>query len=255
MKPYYEHAGITIYHGDCREVLPQLESVDVVLTDPPWMASKDSVKRVQGGVAPSDSRSLKYGDIGFFDPDVIRKCVTAAKEDCFFLCGYKELPIVLSASEPHRGVFVWHKPNGGRTVAYPAALDCAFIVWAGQTSKLYGFQHWESSVFSIPVPSAGCMKTERFLQYKNGPALHPAQGPLSLYMRLLRPYRERGSSFTVLDTYSGTGTTLVAAKEMGISAIGVEIEERYCELAANRLQQEVFSFDEVSAITADGGQG
>ncbi len=240
MKPYYEQAGITIYHGDCREILPQLGPVDVVITDPPWLASKSSLRRVQGGVAPSESYSVSYGDLGSFDPLVISLCVQAASEDCFFICGYKELGEVIVASAPHRGVFVWHKPNGGRTVAYPAALDVAFIVWAGKASKLYGFQHWPSSLFSIPVPSAGCMKTERLLQFHNGPALHPAQGPLALYSQLIKPFEKR--DVVILDPYIGTGTTLVAAKNLGRRAIGIEIEEKYCEVAVKRLAQSVMQF-------------
>lgn len=238
--PYYSESGITIYCGDCRDISPELEAIDVVLTDPPWMASNKSLRRVQGGVAPSESYTLAYGDLGTFDTDVIRQCVDKAREDCFFLCGYKELAEVIKASSPHRGVFVWHKPNGGRTVAYPAALDVAFIVWAGKSSKLYGFQHWASSVFSIPVPSAGCMKTERLLQYKNGPALHPAQGPLELYERLLLPYKSR--NVVICDPYVGTGTTLVAAKNLGLKAIGIEINKSYCKIAVDRLRQSVLSF-------------
>lgn len=237
MTPYYQDSAVTLYHGDCREILPGLESVDVVLTDPPWLASKSSLRRVQGGVAPSKSYSLAYGDLGEFDPSVITACIAKATEDCFFLCGYKELGFVIAAAGQHRGVFVWHKPNGGRTVAYPAAMDVAFIVWAGQSSKLYEFQHWKSSLFSIPVPSAGCMQTERYLQFPNGPALHPAQGPIELYQKLLAPYA--GRDVSVLEPYCGTGTTLHAAKNLGLRAIGIEIEERYCEIAANRLRQEV----------------
>jgi site-specific DNA-methyltransferase (adenine-specific) len=240
MKPYYEEAGIVIYHGDAREIPPSLPRVDLVLTDPPWLASATKLRRVQGGVVPSESYSLSYGELGEFDPAIVEACVKQADQDCFFFCGYKELGKVIDAASPHRGVFVWYKRNGGRTVAYPAALDVAFIVWAGQKSKLYGFQHWKSSLFDIPVPSAGCMQTERLLQYENGPALHPAQGPLELYTKLLIPFRSQ--RLTVLDVYLGTGTTLVAARNLGLKAIGIEINEAYCEIAAKRLSQGVFDF-------------
>jgi len=86
------------------------------------------------------------------------------------------------------------------------------------------------------------MKTERLLQYKNGPALHPAQGPFALYLKLLKPFR--GMELIACDPYLGTGTTLLAAKHLRLSAIGIEIEEKYCEIAVKRLAQEMLPFDE-----------
>ncbi len=240
MKPYYQHAGITIYHGDCREVLPTIEPVELVLTDPPWMAREDKIKRRgHTGVAKqvNQSRGIGYGSIGKFDADII----SLASEKCrdiFVICGFKELGRVINCLEPIRGVFVWHKPNGGISVAYPAPLDTAYIVWGANKSKITGYQHWKSCVFSIAVPTAGCITNgERILTEKNGPAAHPAQGPIALYHQLLKP-----SSGAVLDMYMGTGTTLRAAKDLGRRAIGIEIEERYCEIAARRLDQEVFNF-------------
>jgi hypothetical protein len=244
MKPYYDHAGITIYHGDCREVLPGLGKVDLVLTDPPWIASKaKAILNFGGGVAATveDSFTLPGGSIGDFDSGVLVDVQGVATHDCLFIVGYKELGIVCSLASPLRGVFGWHKRNGSPAIHLPAKLDLAFIVWTGQASLLYGHQHWSSSVFSYNVPNAGCISNgERILESKNGKAAHPAQGPVALYRELLKPFDD----VTVLDPYMGTGTTLRAAKDHGLRAIGCEIEERYCEIAANRLQQEVFEFDE-----------
>jgi len=229
--------GICLVHGDCRNVLPLLEegSMEVLLTDPPWKASDVSLVRVQGGVAPSYSPSLKYGDIGTWDATVIAQCLAVPTGDCFILSGYKELGETLGLCGQVRGVFVWHKPNGGRSVAYPTALDTAFIVWTGKKSSLYGFQHWRSGVFSIPVPSAGCMRTERILAPGSKKAAHPAQGPLRLYRELLKPFTD--AQTVVLDPFVGSGTTLVAAKQLGRKALGIEIESRYCDIATERLRQ------------------
>lgn len=240
MKPYYEKDGITIYCGDCREVLPSLDPVELVLTDPPWLARKDKITRRSKGVATvvEPSKGIGYGSIGEFDASALEVAFTKTTADMLVICGYKELGQVIRVMEPIRGVFIWHKPNGGISVAYPSSLDVAYIVWGAHKSKLTGFQHWKSGVFSVPVPTAGCVSNgERFTTEKNGKATHPAQGPVALYQQLLAP--GKGS---VLDPYMGTGTTLRAAKDLGRKAIGIELEERYCELAAKRLEQGVFNF-------------
>ncbi len=242
MKPYYDHDGITIYHGDCHEVLPGLGGVDLILTDPPWELSGSQVEiRGKGvGKVRQKSNSLEKGSIGYFDVDVVKACQEAATHDCLFLAGFKELPALTSACDPLRGVFAWHKPNGTPAAVFPAKMDLSFIVWTGRKSLLYGHQHWPSMVFSVPFPSAGCMASERFVD-ATGKAVHPAQGPLALYRQLLRPFPP---GLMVLDCYMGTGTTLRAAKDAGCRAVGIEIEERYCELAARRLAQGVFAFEE-----------
>lgn len=233
--------GQTIIHGDCREVLPLLEPVDLVLTDPPWMARKDKITRRGHGVAKvfEPSHGIGYGTIGEFSSDALTVAFTKTSHDMLVICGYKELGRVIEVLDPIRGVFIWHKPNGGISVAYPSPLDVAYIVWGAHTSKLTGYQHWKSGVFSYNVPSAGCISNgERVLESENGKAAHPSQGPVALYRELLKP--THGS---VLDIYMGTGTTLRACKDLGRRGIGIEIEERYCAIAANRLRQEVLTFE------------
>ena len=160
----------------------------------------------------------------------------------FVICGFRDLGEVISVMQPIRGVFIWHKPNGGISVVYPCPLDVAYIVWGAHKSKITGYQHWKSGVMSHAVPSAGCISNgERILEEKNGKAAHPCQGPISLYYQLLKPIKY-GS--LILDPFMGSGTTLRAAKDNGCRAIGIEIEERYCEIAVRRLEQNVFAFTE-----------
>lgn len=234
--PFYADDRCTIYHGDCKELIGRVEddAFELVLTDPPWKASDQKIVRVQGGVAPSHSPSLAYGELGFFDAEVLEQCKRVCANDVMVICGYKELKDVLTVLDPCRGIFVWHKPNGGRAKFYPAALDTAYIAWWAKTSKLYGFQHWESSVFSVPVPSAGCVTNGERVLTPDKKAAHPAQGPLRLYKELLK-----ATDGVVLDPYLGSGTTLVAAKLNGRRAVGFEKEERFCEMAANRCRQGV----------------
>jgi len=238
MKPYYNHAGITIYHGDCREVLPTLPKVDLVLTDPPWLASNGSrVLRRPGdglGVAPSRlSTSLRYGSIGVFDATLIEESFEKAESDTLVLCGYMELGQVCAITKKVRGVFVWHNTRPTPIPGSVRQRDVSFIVWGGEKTSVNDGRSWGSCLFSYPSLQAGCMATERILNY-DGTTAHPCQEPIKLFSALLFP-----TSGVILDPFMGSGTTLVAAKNLGRKAIGIEIEERYCEIAAERLSQEV----------------
>lgn len=240
MKPYYQDDAVTIYHGDCREILPTLPKVDLVLTDPPWITSekKSSLAMNGKGIAKTinESLHLQYGTIGEFSSYALSLAAEKAT-DIFVICGFKELARVVNCLEPIRGCFIWHKSNGALTHAYPTPLDIAYIVWgAFGKSKVTGFQHWKSGIFNYSVPTAGCISDgERILSEPNGPAAHPCQGPINLYLDLLK-YGPQ----TILDPFMGSGTTLRAAKDLGRKAIGIEIEEKYCEIAARRMAQEVF---------------
>ena len=235
MKPYYEDSAVTIYHGDCRDVLPGL-TADVMLTDPPWLASDSSVEVRGTGVAPKKQRSMSlvYGEVGKFEPDLVALAMTRVSHDCLILTGYKELGTVCNLGKV-RGVFGWYKPNGAPARFYPTPFNLSFIVWHGKRSHLYGHQHWRSAVFTHPFPAAGCFASERYVD-KTGAAVHPSQGPESLYRELLLPFPTEA---TILDPFMGSGTTLRAAKDLGRKAIGIEIEERYCEIAALRMSQSV----------------
>jgi site-specific DNA-methyltransferase (adenine-specific) len=238
VKPYYEHAGITIYNCDCRDLLSEIEA-DYLVTDPPWKAKSSPLNRhVTGGVSGRrDSPSVVYGDLGLFDAPALALAISRVKHDCLILCGYKEMPELLQITVPLRGIFVWFRPNGCPVRFFPAnKMDASFIVWTGAHSTLYGTQHWPSMVFRHGIAQAGCMAVERYVD-SEGYAEHPAQGPISLYLELMKPLNG-----TILDPYVGSGTSLHAAKNLGLRAIGIEIEERYCEIAAKRLSQEVFSF-------------
>jgi len=90
-------------------------------------------------------------------------------------------------------------------------------------------------VVDVPMPQAGCMANERILERGSGKAMHPCQKPLAV----VRPFVDRLEAALICDPYMGTGTTLLAAKLCGRKAIGIEMEERYCEVAANRLAQGV----------------
>jgi len=227
----------TLILGDCLDVLPTLSGVDAVVTDPPWIAREDKITRRAGGVAKiiNPSQGIGYGSIGLFSADALAMAFAKARHDMLVICGYKELGQVIAVMEPIRGVFIWHKPNGGISVAYPCPLDTAYIVWGAHVSRMTGYQFWRSGVLSHSVPTAGCISNgERILDGPNGKAAHPCQGPISLYMQLVQP-----NEGTILDPFMGSGTTGVACLRTGRKFIGIEKEPKYFEIACKRIQAEL----------------
>lgn len=196
MKPYYDDpkSGITIYHGDCREILPGLPMVDLVLTDPPYglaMSGGTWGKQFDNTYKGWDSKPFE--DIGLI--------VSAGKDSAIWGGNYFPLP-------PSRGWLIWKKP----------ALDTladAELCWTSSDRNIKVFE-------SIRSP--------------DGKREHPTQKPVELMTWCMSFYPD---SKTILDPFMGSGTTLRAAKDLGRRAIGIEIEERYAEIAARRLQQEV----------------
>jgi site-specific DNA-methyltransferase (adenine-specific) len=217
-KPYYQDESCTIYHGDCREILPHLEPVDLVCMDPPYGISW---KR---GI--NSARSSKKNDGIQNDHD------TSARDECLAIIGDRPAIVFGSFYAPFplgvKQVLVWHKPadsglygstTGFRRDAEPIFL-CGF--WPITTVK-------RSSVFKIQRGQS-CTVSETG---------HPHTKPVGLIVQLLEFAPSYG---TILDPFMGSGTTLRAAKDLGRKAIGIELEEKYCEVAAKRLRQEVFSF-------------
>lgn len=195
MRPYYEHAGITIYHEDWREAVGSL-SFDVVITDPPYGKGLD----YGNGVA--DSRAA-----------FVANCedMLALGKPLAFSCPQTRM---FDVPKP-QWVGVWHKPM-------------SFGFW---TTPFY--PHWEPIMFyGLP------MKLGHHDVWTYGPEKpngHPCPKPLPLMKDLVLAMPHG----VVLDPFAGSGTTLRAAKDLGRRAIGIEIEERYCEIAAKRLAQEV----------------
>ena len=215
MKPYYSHAGITIYHGDCREILPHLPKVDLVLTDPPY------------GLAGAETEKNEYASFAD-DPGVVvalvKECLKVADRDVFVMTPGQAL------------MFRYPEPDAIGAFYYPA----------GTGSCSWGFVGWQPIFYygKDPYLAAGLGRransfrsTER--AEVNG---HPCPKPLQQWEDLVVRCSFEGQS--VLDPFMGSGTTLVAAKQLGRKAIGIEIEEKYCEIAARRLSQEVFDFAE-----------
>ncbi len=208
MKPYYDHNGITIYCGDCREVLLDMDtdSIDAVVTDPPYGI---------GFEYESHDDTLA----GWYDlmNSVVPECRRIAGFVVMPSCQIKRLPWWYDNHQPD-WLICWHKGSPGH-------------------NAVVGFNDWEPHVsWGRPtVPMHDHFQTRcGFADYS-----HPCPKPIEWGMWLVK----RASQHTILDPFAGSGTTLVAAKLQGRKAIGIEIEEKYCEIAAKRLAQEVFDFE------------
>ena len=213
MTPYYEQDGVTIYHGDCREVLPSLDLAGaLVLTDPPYGINHptDYARRGRRALAACRDYAPVYADDEPFDPS---RLLSLGAARILWGANYyaDKLP-------PTSGWLVWDKER-------PDNIDQATceLAWTDCVKGVRRFRHLWHGAFRA---------TER------EPLSHPTQKPIALMqwclsLKWLRPYR------VVVDPYLGAGATLVAARLDGRRAIGIEIEERYCEIAAERLRQQV----------------
>lgn len=222
LKPYYEHAGITIYHGDCREVLPSLASVRLVVTDPPYVfgiASTSQEGKAGGWGDLMNSASFYAGLLSEF-----RRLTENARGAAWVFNSWRSFPVLARAAYearwPIESLMVWDKewigpggPNGLRPSYELAAL-------------------FATPGFSIRNRGVADIWRARWAGAKEW---HPAEKPVPLLRRMLV---ESGGG-RILDPFAGSGSTLVAAKALGLEATGIEIEERYCEIAARRLAQEV----------------
>jgi site-specific DNA-methyltransferase (adenine-specific) len=220
VKPYYEENGTTIFHGDCREILPSLPPVDLVLTDPPYgMNNNADYTRFSGGNTRRGN-AVKHerilGDDTEFDPGFLLKVPSIIWGANHF---WRHLPA--------GGCLIWIKRNDSAFGSFLSDAEIAFI--SGR-----------QGVFCYRQVFAGSQKAldAGFNAYAE--SAHPNQKPVGL-MKWCLGFAANAKS--ILDPFMGSGTTLRAAKDLGREAIGIEIEERYCEIAANRLRQEVLQFE------------
>ena len=220
MRPYYNHAGIKIYNGDAREILSSLSPVDMILTDPVWPNSLPSLK---GADRPQQlfQEAMKYAP-ALTDRLVVHLgCQSdprflAAVPDSFKFFRVCWLPYVF-------------KNYVGRVLK---TSDVAYAF--GKPPKSRPGRHVISGEKEIGI-EAESRQAQPTGKAGGG---HPCPRNLAHVEWLVRQFADG----IILDPFSGAGTTLLAAKRYGHSAIGIEIEEEYCEIAAKRLSQEVFDF-------------
>jgi len=210
-KPYYKDKYCTIYHGDCREILPELPKVDLMLTDPPYgigASTKSFMRKGKQTGASKCASGMKYEpskwDNKKVNISIILSCINKGAFSCIWGGNYYKLPPVPSW-------LVWDKETGNNRYAD------AELAWTNYGCAVRLKQHlWKG-----------------MLRKGKEPRNHPTQKPLEIitWCIVLCPDIPQ----IILDPFMGSGTTLRAAKDLQRKCIGIEIEEKYCEIAAKRL--------------------
>ena len=228
MKPYYADEQVTLYHGDSLEILPTLTAgtAHAVVTDPPYVigaVSAGNMGAKSGGWADMMNSAMWFAAW-------YRECDRLLKHTGSFwsFCNWRSLPVVMRAaidsSLPVTSLLVWDKEwigPGGTQGLRPSYELVALMAQPG---------------FAIPDRGVPDVWRHKVGSYK--PNGHPAEKPEGLVRRILQT-AEIPAGGLVIDPFLGSGTTALAAQSLGLRCIGIEAEERYCEIAARRLAQDV----------------
>lgn len=221
--PYYQDDLVTLYHGDCREILPQLDGITALVADPPYGIALRTNYRKQGrgGLAQcNDFGAGIAGDGEPFDPT--------------HLLGYRRV-VLFGANHyadklpPSPGWLVWDKLDGltsKREVGFNDQADVE-LAWTNRKMPARLYSHrW-----------MGMLKASE----RGAKRVHPTQKPVAL-LRWVLTATTTDDDLTC-DPYAGSGPTLLAARELGRPSIGIETEERYCEVIATRLAEQSMTLD------------
>jgi len=212
--------GVTLYLGDCREILPTLGKVDAVVTDPPY-----------GDVTHKGARSMKSLDKSTIDftaitsadlADLSRRFCALAERWVIMTCEWQHAANLEAAGVPLVRLGVWIKPNGAPqfTGDRPGTGWEAIAILHREGKKRWngGGHH---AVWNCPIEQGE----------------HPTQKPLRLISQWLELFTDSGE--TVLDPFMGSGTTGVAAVSLNRKFIGIEIEPKYFDIACKRIAKEL----------------
>jgi site-specific DNA-methyltransferase (adenine-specific) len=211
MNPYYSEDGITIYHGDCREILPTFPDkyFDLVLTDPPYGIGYEQTQNAQAISGRKSYRRGYWKSYPEYGWDVLDKEEVVVKLPSIgptIIWGGNYYPLPTPS-----GWLVWNKVQRG-------FMSDGEMAWTNLTDKL--------KIYDLT-------RSDAYINHGE-PKLHPTQKPGALIRWCIGLSK---SATSILDPFMGSGTTLVAAKQLGRKAVGIEIEEKYCEIAVKRLAQ------------------
>lgn len=207
-KPYYEDDAVTIYHADCRDILPYLPKVDLVLTDPPY------------GVKKTEWDGNDYWHQMLL---ILSDNLNTLTDTAILFCATRYIgETIKMINLPYRWQFIAYSPNN---------MIPGDIGFAKYTSAL--IFSLKKSIHSNAQDLREYMAGTNELNCID----HPTPKPLSCLAYLTEHFSR--PSDTILDPFLGSGTTAFAAKKLGRKCIGIEIEEKYCENAAKRCSQTV----------------
>jgi hypothetical protein len=226
MKPYYDEGGIVIYHGDCLEVLPTLGGFVAVVTDAPYGIGDRPMLDLpgRGGRGNNTYHPPSAWDAAI-DPAWCAVACEAAPIVAWFGSWRKRAEVEAAMRWPIRCEIVWSKDTHTGPPAPVAMRDERIWIFgrAGITPTRFDTSVWDEPV--IPTWS-----------YKH----HKNEKPERLMRRLVSWLTTTGP---IVDPFMGSGSTLRAAKDLRVPAVGIEVDERYCDMAARRLRQEVLPLE------------
>lgn len=253
MRPYYEDDAVTLYHGDCRDVLAGMEadSVDVTVTSPPYNMGLVPGGNGRGMYRPGANNKAGrfregYGTHGdAMEQDDYDEWQRAVLSDLWRVTrlaifynhrprvehGVLRDPLGNDFGIPLRQRIIWNRKTG---------IDVTLRAFCTRGEYVYLFAKPEFSLASYSMSGMGDVWD---LGMAHDEPEHPAPFPLSLPTRCITATND---ARVIFDPFAGSGTTLRAAKDEGRRAIGVELEERFCEIAAKRLAQDTL-FGEVAS--------
>ena len=227
MEPYYSDEWVTLYHGDCLEIVPGLARVNAVVTDPPFfMPATHYQSRVHWQRSWSDVSIL-----GTFWRATLDVLVPRIKDTGHLVtfCNGDSYPVFYPEMYRRFDVLkclVWDKRDVGLGRIWRHQHELAIAArWADSFVDVGGKLH-RDVITAKATPSAD--------------RDHPIEKPQALMRAVIEPIVPRGG--VVLDPFAGGGSTLLAARELGVVSIGIEMEERYCEVIAKRLAQDILDF-------------
>jgi DNA modification methylase len=237
--PYYEDAAVVIYHGDCRDILASIEA-DVLITDPDYGVGIDFRKRhgnIHGVGAVGTNGTLRPAAADKLLAEMLG-LATVTRNGVVFWSGSWSRIEGLRASVKRAGwrvhhLGIWYKPNGAGPSGNGLARRFEPWFWLERGPKGSRRGEWNA------LPD--CIDVSRVVPGHREALAHPTQKPEELVRRLVRFFSQPGD--IILDPFMGSGTTLRAAKDLGRKAIGIDVEEQWCELAANRMRQALLLHD------------
>lgn len=243
IEPIYDRDGITIYHADCLDVLPQLDQVDHVITDPPYSEYVHSKSRRGGAEFPdANANPASFSRKKEFGFDALTEGVMLRASCEFARLAHRWTLIFSDVESCHRwrdtlvdngleyvrtGAWVKIGATPQFTGDRPAAGFEAITIVHPKGRKRWngGGKH---ALWSVPIV---------LNRSHDDPRLHTTQKPLDLMRALVEQFTDQGD--LILDPFMGSGTTLRAAKDLGRRAIGIELNRDYCDIAIQRMAQGV----------------
>jgi DNA modification methylase len=227
--PYYQDDAVTIYHADCLAILDPLYGdglrADLLVTDPPYFAPAQHYVQARGTELARSYSDLSILRHAFTAQAAVLWSTLTPAASLYVFCDGQSYPFVFQA------FYSWGRV---RPLIWDKGTSFNGYTWRHQTELIAWIERADAE--RIPTGDGDILR-ERAVPVDD--RTHPAEKPLPLVKRLI----EKHTPSMVLDPFMGSGTTLRAAKDLGRKAIGIEMEERYCEIAAKRCAQEVLALE------------